>query len=318
MNLVSRYVANVRRYLPPGMRDDVGQELQSLLEDRIDAEAERLGRALSDAEIAALLREYGHPHRVAASYLPTPGLARSGAFALYKRTLGRIVAIWLLVTIAISLYEIYSNGSSALIAMVGFWHGVYDVLCLLLITVTLAFYFMGDALDRSGRGWRWDPTRLPQSEATWLPVSLPRVIIAALLAVSFLAVILAAPFPYESAEATVAVGEGVRPLLPVLHGLALSALVLAIANLLQRHATRVKLYAWSATAIAIAALVAWIIVFHRVLLLTAPGLAERGSLFVSIWPEVVLKGFLAIATVLLGRSALRAWRRARTPGLPWV
>jgi hypothetical protein len=319
MSLVSRYVANVQRFLPPGMRDDVGQELQSLLEDRIEAEAERVGHPLAEAEIAAILREHGHPRRVAGSYLPAPGLASSGAFALYKRTLGRIVTIWFLVTIAVGLYEIYrDNGSSALDGLMGFWHGVYDLMALLLIAVTLVFHFIGDALDRSGRAWRWDPARLPQPQGTWLPVSLPRVIGGSILAMSFLALVVAAPHSFASSEVTVAVGDGVRPLLPVLHGLALFSLLLTIVNLLQRHVTRAKLYAWVAAAIAIAALVSWIIIFHRVLVLTQPGLGKWGSLFISVWPEVLVRALLALAALLLVRSAWRAWQRARTPGLPLI
>lgn len=317
MNLVSLYVANVKQHLPLGMRDDVGDELQGMLEDRINAEASRLGRPLDDNEIAALLREYGNPHRVAVSYLPSP-LHSGAVFALYKRTVGRLVRISFLVVIALSFYKIYSNPPSAMVVMVEYWHAVYDVLSFILIVITLVYYFAGPALDRLPRAWRWDPAHLPEPQGTWQPVSLPSVIGASILAVSFLAMIVAAPYSFESPEGSVAVGDGVRPLLPVLHGLALFALIQVVVNFFQRHVTRVKLYTWSATAIAIGALVTWIIVSHRVLVLTQPGLGKIREFILSIWPETILKILLALAVVLLVRSAFRAWRRARTPGLPLI
>lgn len=75
-DILDRYVHQVGRFLPPAERDDIEKELRSLLLDQLD---DRLGDAPSAAEVAAVLREFGEPRQIAASYrraqyLVGPGL----------------------------------------------------------------------------------------------------------------------------------------------------------------------------------------------------------------------------------------------------
>ncbi len=66
MDLLERYITEVGRYLPRKGREDVKNELRSTLQDMLDdrvAEGEP-----TETDIEALLREYGSPRKVAASY----------------------------------------------------------------------------------------------------------------------------------------------------------------------------------------------------------------------------------------------------------
>ncbi|GAF71800.1 unnamed protein product, partial [marine sediment metagenome] len=67
MSLIDRYVYEVGRHLPRKNRSDIQVELRSSL---IDALEDRAGREPTEAEIVELLKEFGPPKVVAASYYP--------------------------------------------------------------------------------------------------------------------------------------------------------------------------------------------------------------------------------------------------------
>ncbi len=67
MNLIDRYVNEIVRRLPRKQQDDVRQELLSALADALES---RVDGDATDAETVALLREFGRPEAVAASYRP--------------------------------------------------------------------------------------------------------------------------------------------------------------------------------------------------------------------------------------------------------
>jgi hypothetical protein len=69
VTLVDRYVAEVARRLPRRRRADISRELRSTLLDTLDS---RFGAAAnSDEHVIEVLREFGPPEKVAASYQPS-------------------------------------------------------------------------------------------------------------------------------------------------------------------------------------------------------------------------------------------------------
>lgn len=68
MTLIDRYLAAVAAQLPAAGRDDVIAELRDDIMSRVEAREESLGRALTDDEVEAILREVGHPLSVAARF----------------------------------------------------------------------------------------------------------------------------------------------------------------------------------------------------------------------------------------------------------
>lgn len=72
MDLVERYLKAVAAQLPRETREDIVAELRDDIMGRIEDLEARLGRAPSDDEVEALLREVGHPLTVAARYRPGP------------------------------------------------------------------------------------------------------------------------------------------------------------------------------------------------------------------------------------------------------
>lgn len=72
MDMIERYLAAVAAQLPQDEREDIVAELRDLILSRFEAKEEELGRALTDDEKEAILREIGHPLVVAARYRKGP------------------------------------------------------------------------------------------------------------------------------------------------------------------------------------------------------------------------------------------------------
>ena len=72
MDLVERYLKAVAAQLPKETREDIVAELRDEIMGRIEDLEARLGRAPSDDEVEALLRDVGHPLTVAARYRSGP------------------------------------------------------------------------------------------------------------------------------------------------------------------------------------------------------------------------------------------------------
>jgi hypothetical protein len=67
MSLLDRYLHEVGRYLPRKNKSDIQAELRSSL---VDSMEDRYGSEPSEAEVEVILKEFGSPREVAASYHP--------------------------------------------------------------------------------------------------------------------------------------------------------------------------------------------------------------------------------------------------------
>ncbi|HSQ18530.1 MAG TPA: hypothetical protein VLM83_12575, partial [Anaerolineales bacterium] len=70
MELVTRYVSEVGRQLPEKTRADLEKEIRSLIEAALDDRAQKTGRPVDEDMIVEVLKEFGPPEKMAASYLP--------------------------------------------------------------------------------------------------------------------------------------------------------------------------------------------------------------------------------------------------------
>ncbi len=67
MNLIDKYIVEVGKYLPRKNRADIEAEIRSTLEDMLDERKPADGPA-DEATVMELLKEYGSPREVAATY----------------------------------------------------------------------------------------------------------------------------------------------------------------------------------------------------------------------------------------------------------
>jgi len=93
MNLIELYVAEVGKRLPRRNRADIETEIKSTLQDMLDERSQKAGKPADEAMTRELLKEYGAPAKVAASYLPTQYLIGPRLFPMFLLVTRIVVAV---------------------------------------------------------------------------------------------------------------------------------------------------------------------------------------------------------------------------------
>ncbi len=70
MNMIDQYVCEVGENLPEKQRADLEKEIRSLIEDTLEERSKSTGRPIDDDMIVEVLKEFGSPAKMAASYQP--------------------------------------------------------------------------------------------------------------------------------------------------------------------------------------------------------------------------------------------------------
>ncbi len=169
MNWLDRYVWAVKRYLPKRMRDDIGEELQSLLEEKMDEGQHEKGGPLQEADTLALLKDFGHPLEVASRYRSQRVLIGESLFPIYKQVLKYLVftllTVYLVLTLveASGIFEWWPENMNGSIEHIGLWY---------VIIVTALFYALETYLSRIDFFGRWNPKKLPLIHEDWANIPL--------------------------------------------------------------------------------------------------------------------------------------------------
>jgi len=93
MELIDRYAAEVGRQLPEKMRADIESEIRSTLEDMVEDRSQKAGRPADEDLQAEVLKEYGSPEKVAASYLPPRYLIGPRLYPQFELILRIVLAV---------------------------------------------------------------------------------------------------------------------------------------------------------------------------------------------------------------------------------
>jgi hypothetical protein len=122
MELLDRYLQAAREYLFRKHRDDIVKELGDNILSQMEDQAAELGRPLTEAEQATILKRYGHPLVAAARYrkLPLQQLVGPALFPLYWYMLQAMVVFVAAFHVMIALVVALSRGS-VLEGMVAAW-----------------------------------------------------------------------------------------------------------------------------------------------------------------------------------------------------
>jgi hypothetical protein len=165
MDLLERYIAEVGRYLPRKGREDVKNELRSTLEDMLD---ERVVEGKpTDADVEALLREYGSPLKVAASYGSEqyvigpdlyPFFVMVAKFGLMGITIALVIAF------AVGLFGSTMGLAELGLAVLGLFGQLFTAAlsflgAVLIVMMVLQRY--GIAPDIAEKDKEWNPRTLP-------------------------------------------------------------------------------------------------------------------------------------------------------------
>src|SRR6185503_15533263 len=114
MELLKRYLQAVGEHLPARGREDTLAELRANLEAEMEAREEELDRALTEAEVAAVLEAHGMPVLVASRYGSQHFLIGPTLFPMYWYTLKRSFPLLVLAYAVVQLVDIIlGSGSGA-------------------------------------------------------------------------------------------------------------------------------------------------------------------------------------------------------------
>ena len=216
MELLERYLQEVRRYLPRDEQDDLIAEISDDLQTQIEARESELGRALTSDEEVALIKAYGHPRVVGARYQPQRYLIGPELFPFWWYT----VKIVLICVLALELVGItiaalvsttpFSDFAQGVAVM---WSSIFWVFGV----VTVAFAVIErygasqTVLSRAGVD-RWNPRILPNVPSD--EVSRPRSLWEAFVNIAALLWLLDFPYVRHSLGFMV-LGPGVNYLAPL-------------------------------------------------------------------------------------------------------
>ena len=159
MSLIDRYVYEVGRCLPRKNRSDIQAELHSSL---IDALEDRAGQEPTEADVAELLKEFGPPKVVAASYYPEGQyLIGPPLYSLFRLVAGIVLAAVLgaqLLALGIG-YFVAQEPIAPLEAVVGLLNSIPAALGMLVIVFVILQWF---EVDPETEDEPWDPDSLPE------------------------------------------------------------------------------------------------------------------------------------------------------------
>ncbi len=172
MNLMDIYVSEIGRRLPPKMRADLEAEIHSALEDMLEERSKKAGRPVDDEMVFDVLKEYGDPEKVAASYLPERYLIGPSLFPIFLILVK--VILWVtgglaLAGLGISLGQSAANFQAGfeitIKALASFYTSALTAIASVVFIFAIiewALYRAGEKLDVEGlpKKKEWDPHAL--------------------------------------------------------------------------------------------------------------------------------------------------------------
>jgi hypothetical protein len=161
MELLERYLQAVRFFLPQTQQDDIVRELSENLIAQMEDREEEIGRPLTEAEQADILRAHGHPMIVAGRYRPRQQLIGPVFFPVYLFALKIGLGVALLVTAVMAAVtgalagDLPGHAGKAMLAFPGRALMVFG-------WTTLGFAALDMAQARLRIKGDWDPRTLPK------------------------------------------------------------------------------------------------------------------------------------------------------------
>lgn len=323
MQLLDRYLSAIKFWLPARQREDIAAELAADLQSEIDDRATELGRALSDDEIAAILKQHGSPILVASRYQSEQRTVSFG-----RQLIGPLLFPFYLTAIKVTLVLLLLPGVIPAVVLGTRAHGqpfaqlggalvrVAWLSLPALLLVTLVFAVIDFVLRRfhflEKWGSDWDPRKLPttagQAKQVRRSSSIAGIIVNSLFIVWW--------WNHGSIPYLVVTGAGAQVhFAPVLTALYAPILVIAFINLAQHWINLVEPdWRWLPSAAGlVTSLLALIVLFP--LLGTSPliSISEPNGLPISAREVAQIQKLIALGVTWLWIGiavvgAIYAWR----------
>ena len=171
MKLIDRYVREIGRRLPQKSRADIEKEIRSALEDMLEDRGKKEGRAVDEEMTVAVLREYGKPEKVAASYLPERYLVGPQLFPTFWMILQIVFSVLTAVAIVGLAINLMRGDATPLVigktianAFGQYFGGLMAAFGNMVLVFALIQHFAPDLQFADKTGETWNPRDLPDVE----------------------------------------------------------------------------------------------------------------------------------------------------------
>jgi hypothetical protein len=179
MEMIERYLAAVKFWLPERQRDDIIDELSADIDAQVEEREARLGYKLSETEVESILKQRGSPVVVANRFLPQEQLIGPLLFPVYRLVL-KIICLfyllpWWLVLIGMTIfdrtYRVQQTHVSWLAAIGSVWGSWWTAAVFSIGMTTLGFAIVDRIQAKSHFLDKWNPRKLPPIR---IPNHIPR------------------------------------------------------------------------------------------------------------------------------------------------
>lgn len=166
MELIDRYVYEVGRHLPRKNRADIQVELKSTIADTLE---DRFEGEPTQEDVEQVLKEFGPPQQVAASYWPQGQyLIGPSLFPLFRMVVGIAISVFVIVQLVLfGIAVVFNQEVLTFLDVLDIFGGligsVFTAFSIIVIVFAILQYFdvKPDTEDEA-----WDPNQLPQVEET--------------------------------------------------------------------------------------------------------------------------------------------------------
>lgn len=314
MELIDRYMNAVAQALPESRRDEIIRELRANILDKLEAIAEEQGREVSETEVSEVLKELGHPQKVAGSFMAGQQLVSTELFPLYKQALHYgLILVFILALIQFGLHLLNSGD----LAIANFFYEMVAKTLIMFASVTGVFYLLSNPVG--GKPYFdpyqcWAPEKLPPVTRGWQRISACEQSVdfaSDLFALLLLNYALWIPSG-QLANLTIVFVEPVQQWIPILSMILIVSLVFGLWKLIYRYWTIPSLIVEAAINVAIA--IPLLVISrlspqvvdtssaqtHLEVLKIGNGVISTGLFWVGIW-----------LIFMAGWSLYRAWQLSR-------
>lgn len=167
MDLIDRYVHEVSTSLPRKLRKDVAAELRSTLEETLEGRQEQNPHEDAEDAVVAILRDFGPPAELAASYQPEAKyLVGPTLYPAFRTT----VRVCLIVLFGFVVFGLLTNLGSGPLLLKRLFLGLvesFDSFVTASLTLIGLMVLVFTVVERTSgvsrtSGRRWDPRSLPR------------------------------------------------------------------------------------------------------------------------------------------------------------
>lgn len=153
MDLTSRYLQAVRRFLPAGRREAILRELKDEIAADVRLHEDHLKRPLTEDELAGIIQQRGHPFLVAQRYRPRWALIGPAMLPVYWQAVKAALGLALLIVTGITAVRA-AYGTSPLELLDGL-SVIFSVAVTIITALTAAFVVLDMRYGRAQlrEGW---------------------------------------------------------------------------------------------------------------------------------------------------------------------